>query len=320
MYVEEDVDLCLTNTDYSIPYPIDSNIVCPREESKILPDSTHTTTSGTLSKSYTSFNDLNFLLKEKRKGDLFALHLNAVSLVAHYDEIESLIDSRITVSPDILCISETRFKDSKVEYQAKLVMHPDYQLVYDNSPTNAGGVAIYVKSNIQFVVRRELRLKHEGCESLFIELDISENSIFGSFKKILIGCVYRHPKPNAQNFVDELSDLLDQYSQKDTAILLMGDINYDVTDKNRESTKYYENMLSSFGCSNLINISTRFGRSNSAILDHIITNFDEEKTEHGVLDFTMTDQLPIFAILKHETINDVNKKIPSVFRQMFGKN
>ena len=69
---------------------------------------------------------------------------------------------------------------------------------------------------------------------------------------------------------------------------MMGDINYDTSDKNKASTKFYDNMLSSFGCSNLVNISTRYGRSNSAILDHIITNYDQEKIEHGVLDCSQT--------------------------------
>lgn len=116
-------------------------------------------------------------------------------------------------------------------------MHAAYKLVYDNSPTNAGGVAIYVKSTIQFAVRREFRLKHEGCESLFIEIDISDKYILGSHKTVIIGCIYRHPKPNAQSFLEKLSDLLDQYSQKDVPILIMGDINYDVSDNDKPTTK-----------------------------------------------------------------------------------
>merc|ERR1711873_318304 len=162
-----------------------------------------------------------------------------------------------------------------------------------------GGVAIYVKHNIKFTVNRELKLKVDDCESLFIELDISDKLILGSQKTVLIGCIYRHPRPQTESFLDSLSGILDHYTQRETPILIMGDINYDVSNKDKASTKLYENMLNSFGCSNIISVSTRFGKSNNAILDHIITNYDLNKTVHGVLDFTMTDHLPIFALLKY---------------------
>ena len=71
--------------------------------------------------------------------------------------------------------------------QLKLAIHPDYDLVYDNSPTNAGGVAIYVKHDIKFTVKRELKLEVDDCESLFIELDISDKLILGSQKTVLLG-------------------------------------------------------------------------------------------------------------------------------------
>ena len=42
-------------------------------------------------------------------------------------------------------MSETRLKDEKLDWQKKLVKLSDYDLKYDNSPSDAGGVAIYVK-------------------------------------------------------------------------------------------------------------------------------------------------------------------------------
>ena len=291
MNIEEDEYACLTYIDYSTPYPLDTdNVLCIEgHESQDFSPITETIHGSSIGNSYHSISNLNSILKCKGEGDLFVMHLNAVSLVAHYDEIESLISAKISATPDILCISETRFKDSKVDYQSKLATHPDYDLVYDNSPTNAGGVAIYVKHNIKFTVNRELKLKVDDCESLFIELDISDKLILGSQKTVLIGCIYRHPRPQTESFLDSLSGILDHYTQRETPILIMGDINYDVSNKDKASTKLYENMLNSFGCSNIISVSTRFGKSNNAILDHIITNYDLNKTVHGVLDFTMID-------------------------------
>lgn len=98
MYIEEDKDLCLTNTNYSIPYPLDYDEAYSHDKSKTLPNSTHAPSKGRPDQSYLSIDDLNCILRNKGKGNLFALHLNAVSFMAHHDEIESLIDSKIVSS------------------------------------------------------------------------------------------------------------------------------------------------------------------------------------------------------------------------------
>ena len=48
----------------------------------------------------------------------------------------------------------------------------------------------------------------------------------------------------------------------------------------------------------MINDCTRFGRSSSSILDHVITDYAETKMNYGVIDYPITDHLPIFAVLK----------------------
>ena len=69
--------------------------------------------------------------------------MNAVCLVSHFDDIESLLNK---TSPDVWCISETGINHNKIDYQIKLVSHADYKLAYDKSPLSAGGVAIYIRS------------------------------------------------------------------------------------------------------------------------------------------------------------------------------
>ena len=83
---------------------------------------------------YQSINDVNKNLNSESKGDLFVLHFNIVSLVLHKDAIASMI-SRMKVRPDIICISESKLKDDKIEWQSKMVDIPNYKLVFDNSKT-----------------------------------------------------------------------------------------------------------------------------------------------------------------------------------------
>ena len=122
------------------------------------------------SNSYHSINHLNEKLNLESKGDLFVLHFNIVSLVLHKDAIASMI-SRTKVKPDVICVSESKLQDKKIEWQKKLVNIPNYKLVYDNSKTNAGGVAVYINEAIKnFKVMSEHKLKLDDCESIFIEM------------------------------------------------------------------------------------------------------------------------------------------------------
>ena len=61
-------------------------------------------------------------------NDIFIVHLNAVSLVANFDKICLFLEN--IRFPDIICISETRLKNEKIDYQKNLVNIPSYDLLY----------------------------------------------------------------------------------------------------------------------------------------------------------------------------------------------
>ena len=98
-----------------------------------------------ISDAYQSLSNLQNILKTKERGDLFVMHLYASSVPKHFDRIESLINK---TNPDVLCITETRFNNKKIDYQSAMAAHPNYVLKYDNAPTKSGvgGVAIYIRS------------------------------------------------------------------------------------------------------------------------------------------------------------------------------
>ena len=66
-------------------------------------------------------------------------------------------------------------KDDKIEWQSKMVDIPNYKLIFDNSKTDAGGVAIYINDAIvkNIKIMSELKLKVDDCESIFIELNFN---------------------------------------------------------------------------------------------------------------------------------------------------
>ena len=137
---------------------------------------------------YHDFKTLNLELKSKQVDDLFILHLNIDSLVKYVDEIKSLI-SKTKTTPHIICVTETRLHDKKMEWQRELIHIKNYFLPntnFDNSPTTAGGVAIYVHTSLKHLIKPkpEMKLQVPECESVFFELERPDKENVAKHKKI----------------------------------------------------------------------------------------------------------------------------------------
>ena len=263
----------------------------------------------------TDFNDIFIQNGNEVSDNVCIVHFNAVSLVKNFDSFMSLIFGTLKKAPDIICFSETRLKDEKITYQKNLINIPNYKLHYNNSPTNAGGVAIYVKENLNYKVS-DVRLNVSECESLFLEFDLL--SINKQKSTYLIGCIYRHPRISTADFIDKLYEFLSVYINRNVQICILGDINIDTNKTSSPTVSDYNNMLSSLGCRNLISVPTRFSANSRSTLDHINTNIDQEFLQSGVLDCPITDHLPIFISFQTSSENkDQNEKDEVLFWRVY---
>ena len=68
--------------------------------------------------------------------------------------------------PDSIGVSETKFNENTCTN----VDIPDYIFLNSNSTTSAGGVGLYVKSDIESIRRYDFELTAEGLESFWIEI------------------------------------------------------------------------------------------------------------------------------------------------------
>ena len=59
----------------------------------------------------------------------------------------------------------------------------DYAFIHNDSTTNAGSVAIYIKKQISVSVRNDLNFNINGCEDLWIEIEQKS----AKTKKLLLG-------------------------------------------------------------------------------------------------------------------------------------
>ena len=86
------------------------------------------------------------------------IHKNAASLcnLENYDKITSTL-AELKPNPSMIFISETRVLESKEKEQLDKIRIEGYKFVYDSSPSNAGGTALYVSDNLKFIERPDIK-------------------------------------------------------------------------------------------------------------------------------------------------------------------
>ena len=115
---------------------------------------------------------------------------------------------------------------------------------------NGGGVCLYIRSDISYNPRPELLVLCDELESVWIDL------LLPVTPPISVGVCYR--PPNQQNFLDLLEKQLCDVSL-DTEIIMLGDLNIDVTNKKSNSSlvKKLFCFASMFGLTQMIDCATR---------------------------------------------------------------
>ena len=257
------------------------------------------------------FNDLDI---QKSEEGILLIHINAVSLYSNYDKIVSLID-QLKMFPSLIFISETRVLDSNYEFLLPRIGIQGYNLVTHNSPTNAGGSAIYISDTLQYVERNDIKFDYPNCEACFIEV-VCDNTDLNP----IFGALYRHPGIYARPFNNHLGEFLEKFTERGVNLTMLGDINIDLNKSNVVSHEYV-NIINSAGFTTLINQPTQIFHYESlsyvscSTLDHIITNCSSHFSKVGILVADVSDHLPVFGSmsLSKPRIN----KVKDLYRRNF---
>lgn len=145
----------------------------------------------------------------KQKSGLKIAHLNAQSLNNKLDEFKYIF---VTSGVDVICVSETWF-DSLVN--DAIFNIPGFKLFRADRESHAGGVAIYVRNNINCCVKLRSRPSCQ-IEYLFLEMIMQDK------KKVLLACVYR---PNNSINTDDLLGQIESLSLLYNDVIITGDLN-----------------------------------------------------------------------------------------------
>ena len=118
-------------------------------------------------------------LKVKSKNKFSLLHVNIRSLTKNLEKLEELL-AGIRTLRHIIAITETRLKNS-MNFGFRL---QGCSIEYHDSPSNVGGVALFVKDSLAYRVENKFMVDTPGCENLWLQFDTKNSNTF-----LLVLCI-----------------------------------------------------------------------------------------------------------------------------------
>lgn len=119
--------------------------------------------------------------------------------------------------------------------------------------------------------------------------------------------IYRPPNANPHKYIEELQALLNKYINE-KHLVLVGDINIDITQESQRTVSDYLNLLAEHGLYNVIKDYTREEYSGSKIskscIDHIILRLSNQRHTSGVIKCKLADHyFVLLAVMSEKPIN-----------------
>nr|CAI5817049.1 unnamed protein product [Callosobruchus analis] len=202
--------------------------------------------------------------------------------------IRSLFPSLTTLSAyltkneiDIVMLCET-WLDASIN--SDLLNISSYNIIRADRDGRGGGVAVYIKRNYSY---KTILSKVSPClEQLWISIKINKRTY--SF-----AVVYRPPSASVVDCINELDISISTILPVSDSLLIAGDLNINILDKNRP-TILLVNLLESYDLKQLVNTPTRISNTSQTLIDVIIVSNPDE--------INMVDSFDMLGVSDHLAI------------------
>ena len=198
------------------------------------------------------------------KDSNFDLHDLANLNINHLSSKIDYLREICSKSPiDILCIDETTLDSSYPDVQFEI---PGYQypLYREDRNKNGGNKIVFIREGL--INKRLKAFGGDISETICLEVTVSKKVLFISY-------VYRPPyNDNKDIFISELSNILSLATRKYENILIIGDLNIDISNMKKDNGNYLSNSCDTFSLKNLITDITCAKSTNGTSIDVLLTN------------------------------------------------
>ena len=206
------------------------------------------------------------MTKKTNRKFRFISILNVRSLIKHIDELRLF---------EIISVNETMLNLSVSNQEIKI---NGYDIVRKDRNRHGGGVAIYIRTSINFIIRDDLT--DDNLET--ITLEISKPKA----KPFLINSWYKPPNTTLEIF-KAFEDLITRMHSENKEIILLGDYNCDWSRLDSNSANAQTNKLAgiaqTFQFQQLISEPTRITANSKPLIDQAFTNKPELINGSGVI-------------------------------------
>lgn len=223
-------------------------------------------------------------LNAMNEKDLLIVHLNIRSLRKHWEEFNIHLKEHLGTI-DVIILTEISIHENE---------NPLYKIegyaseFYNRVNIKGGGIAIYVKNDIQYSILRKEQNSISMHESMYCVLNFKGD-------KINILVIYRPPDTNKDKFLRELEKDLGTCNEREN-LILVGDINIDTNKIYDQYKNKYEDILSMQGMEECIFADTRVvirdGVLTRSKIDHIYARV-KSKTISSVIELNISDHFAI---------------------------
>ena len=184
---------------------------------------------------------------------------------------------------DVITLNETRLDDSVLNGEVEI---PGYDIVRRDRNRNGGGVAIYIRNNIPFTIRKDLM--PDNLELLCVELKKPKS------KPLLISTWYRPPNSSCE-LLNDFEQFL-KLDDENKEIIITGDFNCNLLEQSKSlPTSKLVDLIDIFQLQQHIQSPTRTTHTTSSLIDIILTYSGDSKTlEAGVIQLGISDHSLVY--------------------------
>ena len=204
-------------------------------------------------------------------------------------------------SMDVIAITETS-EHTDQSFLTNVNMNGFSSPFSTPSLSKKGGTLMYVSNIYNVFERNDLKVQNQDFEGVWAEIKNESN------KNVVIGCVYRHPRQNPEEFFQYLDLVLSKISKENKEIYICGDFNMNLLNSgsNTHCSNFY-NLLNSSGFLPLILHPSRVVEGqNPSLIDNIFSNSTSNVILSGNIYFQLSEHFSQFASIQHDKIDVKN--------------
>ena len=189
---------------------------------------------------------------------------------------------------DILTVNETRLDKSVRDYEVEI---PGYDIIRLDRNRNGGGVAMFIRKNIPYIIRQDL--VPDAIELLCIEVRKPKS------KPLLIATWYRPPN-SSHDLFHKFENFLKLAEDENMEIIITGDLNCNFLEMPKsQATCKLVDIMNIYQLQQHIKIPTRVTPITSSLIDVIFTYMGDNKTlETGVIPLGISDHNLVYICRK----------------------